>query len=90
MLLSDCVVRRSALSTSLMLQVVKLVIVGVYGAANASVPAVKAGMLAIILLYSFGWSSGYAPLAYVVAAELPSPHLHEYTLRVGYTVKLVT
>lgn len=51
--------------------------------------SVKAGIVAMLLLFSFGWSFGYAPLAYVVAAELPSPYLREYTLNVGYTVKLV-
>jgi hypothetical protein len=50
---------------------------------------VKADIVAMLLLLSFGWSCGYAPLPYVVAAELPSPYLHEYTLNVWYTVKLV-
>lgn len=62
---------------------------GGLGTPDASVTAAKSGIVAMLLLFSFGWSFGYAPLAYVVAAELPSPYLREYTLRAGYTVKLV-
>lgn len=51
--------------------------------------AVKAGIVAMLLLFSFGWCFGYAPLAFVVAADPPSPYLREYTLNVGHMVKLV-
>ncbi|KAH6721875.1 putative sugar transport protein [Leptodontidium sp. MPI-SDFR-AT-0119] len=89
MLLADRVGRRPVLIISALLQTAALLTMGGLGTSDASVTAVKAGIVAMLLLYSFGWSFGYAPLAYVVAAELPSPHLREYTLRVGYTVKLV-
>ncbi|KAG4437829.1 hypothetical protein IFR05_006675 [Cadophora sp. M221] len=89
MLLADRVGRRPVLIISALLQTVALLTMGGLGTADASATAAKAGIVAMLLLYSFGWSFGYAPLAYVVAAELPSPHLREYTLRVGYTVKLV-
>lgn len=89
MLLADRVGRRPVLIISALLQTAALLTMGGLGTADASVTAAKAGIVAMLLLYSFGWSFGYAPLAYVVAAELPSPHLREYTLRVGYTVKLV-
>ncbi|PVH83886.1 general substrate transporter [Cadophora sp. DSE1049] len=89
MLLADRVGRRPILIVSSMFQTAALLTMGGLGAADASATAAKAGIVAVLLLYSFGWSFGYAPLAYVVAAELPSPHLREYTLRMGYTVKLV-
>lgn len=99
MALVDRVGRRSLLVASAFLQTAALMIMGglgviahasdtAQGAAGASASA-KAGIVAMLMLYSFGWSFGYAPLAYVVAAELPSPFLREYTLRLAYSVKLI-
>lgn len=77
---------------SAFLQTAALLTMGGLGTADPSTSSdsdsVKAGIVAMLLLFSFGWSFGYAPLAYVVAAELPSPYLREYTLNVSYTVKL--
>lgn len=99
MALVDRVGRRGLLIASAFLQTASLMIMGglgvvahasdtAQGAASASSGA-KAGIVAMLMLYSFGWSFGYAPLAYVVAAELPSPFLREYTLRMAYSVKLI-
>lgn len=89
MLLADRLGRKPVLIASAFLQTAALMTMGGLGTADASVTAAKSGIVAMLLLFSFGWSFGYAPLAYVVAAELPSPYLREYTLRVGYTVKLI-
>lgn len=99
MTLADRLGRRSLLIASSFLQTAALMIMGGLGVlAHASDTATgaaaastnyKAGIVAMLILYSFGWSVGYAPLAYVVATELPSPFLREYTLRVAYSVKLV-
>ncbi|RFU35070.1 hypothetical protein B7463_g1273, partial [Scytalidium lignicola] len=89
MLLADRLGRKPILIISAFLQTVSLFTMDGLGTADSSNTTAKAGIVAMLLLYSFGWSCGYAPLAYVVAAELPSPYLREYTLRVAYTVKLV-
>lgn len=89
MILADKIGRRPLLITSALLQTVALLTMGGLGTADSTITAAKAGIVAMLLLYSFSWSFGYAPLAYVVAAELPSPYLREYTLRLGYTIKLV-
>ncbi|OKL60827.1 hypothetical protein UA08_03813 [Talaromyces atroroseus] len=92
-LLADRLGRRPVLITSAFVQTVALFTMGGLGTADPSTSSdsvsIKAGIVAMLLLFSFGWSFGYAPLAYVVAAEIPSPYLREYTLNVGYTVKLV-
>lgn len=91
--LADRLGRKPVLIISAFLQTAALLTMGGLGTADPSTSSdsdsVKAGIVAMLLLFSFGWSFGYAPLAYVVAAELPSPYLREYTLNVGYTVKLV-
>jgi SP family sugar:H+ symporter-like MFS transporter len=89
MISTDRLGRKPVLITSALLQTVALLTMGGLGTADSSISTAKACIVAMLLLYSFGWSFGYAPLAYVVAAELPSPQLREYTLRVGYTVKLI-
>ena len=89
MLFVDRIGRKPVLIASALLQTASLMTMGGLGTAEPSVVAAKAGIVAMLLLFSFGWSFGYAPLAYVVASELPSPYLREYTLRVGYTVKLL-
>lgn len=91
--LADRLGRKPVLIISSFLQTAALLIMGGLGTADPSTTgdsdSIKAGIVAMLLLFSFGWSFGYAPLAYVVAAELPSPYLREYTLNVGYTVKLI-
>ncbi|KFY81197.1 hypothetical protein V499_00023 [Pseudogymnoascus sp. VKM F-103] len=89
MMSADRVGRKPILIASSLLQTAALLTMGSLGTADSSITAAKAGIVAMLLLYSFGWSFGYAPLAYVVAAELPSPYLREYTLRCAYTVKLI-
>jgi SP family sugar:H+ symporter-like MFS transporter len=89
MMFVDRVGRRPFLIASAFMQTAALLTMGGLGTADSTSTSGKGGIVGMLLLYSFSWSFGYAPLAYVVAAELPSPHLREYTLRVAYTVKLI-
>lgn len=89
MIFTDYFGRKLFLTSSALLQTAALLTMGGLGTADPTVTAAKVGIVAMLLLYSFGWSVGYAPLAYVLAAELPSPYLREYTLRVAYAVKLI-
>lgn len=63
---------------------------GGLGMSDAKNRTAKEGIVAMLMVYSFGWSLAWAPLVYVLGAELPSAPLREMTLRVAYTVKLVT
>jgi Sugar (and other) transporter. len=72
------------------LQTIFLMTMGGLGTADSSNVDAKKGIVAMLLLYSFSWSLGWAPLTYVIGAELPSAPLREMTLQIAYTLKLVT
>jgi SP family sugar:H+ symporter-like MFS transporter len=63
---------------------------GGLGTAHHQTTSIRQGIVGMLLVYSFAWSVGWAPLTYVVSAELPSPPLREKTLLIAYTSKLVT
>lgn len=65
-------------------------VMGGLGTADEGNVNAKKGIVAMLTLFSFGWSLGWAPLVYVIGAELPSSPLREMTLQIAYTVKLVT
>ncbi|OJJ94943.1 hypothetical protein ASPACDRAFT_1908656 [Aspergillus aculeatus ATCC 16872] len=88
--LIDIVGRRMLFHTSSSLQTVALMTMGGLGTADSSNVHAKQGIVAMLLLFSFSWSLGWAPLVYVLGAELPSSPLREMTLQIAYTVKLVT
>lgn len=52
--------------------------------------AERRGIVAMLLIFSFGYSIGWAPLTYLASAEIPSPSMREHTLRLAYTVKLIS
>lgn len=72
------------------MQTAALMTMGALGTADASDVSAKQGIVAMLVLYSFSWSLGWAPLVYVLGAELPSSPLREMTLQIAYFVKLIT
>lgn len=43
----------------------------------------KAGIVAMVTVFSIGFAIGWAPLSHVVAAEIPTQHLRDMTYAVG-------
>lgn len=72
------------------MQTAALMTMGALGTADSSDVAAKRGIVAMLVIYSFSWSLGWAPLTYVLGAELPSSPLREMTLQIAYFVKLIT
>ncbi|KAJ5098635.1 general substrate transporter [Penicillium argentinense] len=75
---------------SSIVQMGSLMTMGGLGTAEAGNVAAKQGIIAMLMIFSFSWSLGWAPLTYVIGAELPSSPLREMTLQIAYFVKLVT
>lgn len=74
---------------SSLLQIVSLMTMGALGVQGDPPAPVREGIVSMVLVFSFGYSVGWAPLTYLIGTEVPSPQKREYTLRFGYTVKLV-
>ncbi|CAI7630766.1 unnamed protein product [Penicillium manginii] len=88
--LIDVVGRRALFHTSSILQTGALMTMGGLGTADAGNKSAKQGIVAMLMIFSFSWSLGWAPLTYVIGAELPSSPLREMTLQIAYFVKLIT
>lgn len=52
-----------------------------------SVPREK-GIIALIIIFSSAFSSGWGPLTYVVVTEITSPRLRDHTSRVGFATNV--
>lgn len=72
------------------MQTAALITMGALGTTDSSNVSAKQGIVVMLVIYSFSWSLGWAPLVYVLGAELPSSPLREMTLQIAYFVKLIT
>ena len=52
-----------------------------------SVPREK-GIIALIIIFSSFFSSGWGPLTYVVVTEITSPRLRDHTSRLGFATNV--
>ncbi|OZJ01990.1 hypothetical protein BZG36_04686 [Bifiguratus adelaidae] len=83
-----CLVINDKIGRNAVIQIASLLTMGSLGTIADKSVVVKQAIVSMVLVYSFGYSVGWAPLTYVLSTELPSPALREDTLRVAYTVKI--
>lgn len=53
---------------------------GLGTAANPS-DSIKAGIIAMMVVFTFGYSIGWAPTAHILSAEIPSTSMRDMTYR---------
>jgi hypothetical protein len=46
------------------------------------------GIVALIIIFSSGFSSGWGPLTYVVVTEITSPRLRDHASRLGFATNV--
>lgn len=63
---------------------------GALGTVNKPTIEVRTAIVAMLSIFAFGFSLGWAPLTYVVTTELPSLHLRDQSQRVASLVNVVT
>ncbi|KAL1611992.1 hypothetical protein SLS60_000215 [Paraconiothyrium brasiliense] len=60
-----------------------LFVMGGLGTASSPTLGMRIGIVAMLTLYIFSFSLGWAPLSHVVAAEIPTQHLRDKTYALG-------
>lgn len=56
---------------------------------SAPTTAINTALVTFIILFSLGFCIGWAPLSYLISAEVPSQTLRDKTTRMGFAVGIV-
>lgn len=86
----DRIGRKSLLLAGAAIQLAALVAMGSVGTVHAPTRSEKTAIVALLSVFSFGFSIGWAPLTYVVTTELPALYLRDQSQRVASLVNVVT
>lgn len=60
---------------------------GLGTAANPS-DSIKAGIIAMMVVFTFGYSIGWAPTAHILSAEIPSTSMRDMTYRTASVLNI--
>lgn len=52
--------------------------------------SIQIALITFIILFSQSFCIGWAPLSYLVSAEIPSQLLRDHTTRIGFTIGIIT
>lgn len=52
--------------------------------------SVKSGIIAMMVIFNFGYSFGWAPSAHILSAEIPSTRCRDMTYRTASVLNIVT
>ncbi|KAJ2984954.1 hypothetical protein NUW58_g5795 [Xylaria curta] len=90
MLLVDRIGRRNMIFFGSFFQLGSLFSMGGLGASSANPPkSYKLGIVATLSVFSFGFSSGWAPVSHILTAEIPSNRLRDMTYRTASAVNII-
>ncbi|KAH6977566.1 general substrate transporter [Ilyonectria sp. MPI-CAGE-AT-0026] len=85
----DSVGRRPLLIFSGGLQAASLFAMGGLGTPKIITNAMKTGVVALITVFNFGFTSGLAPLSHTISAEIPTSRLRDMTYRTASAVNVL-
>ncbi|KAJ8111606.1 hypothetical protein OPT61_g5840 [Boeremia exigua] len=88
LLIVDKVGRRPLLLAGSAIQTCGLLTMGALGTPNTITYPLKIGIVSMLAVMIVGFGIGWAPLTYVVTAELPAIKLRDHTLRLGFFVNV--
>ncbi|TVY82030.1 Hexose transporter HXT13 [Lachnellula suecica] len=86
----DKIGRKTLLLAGAIIQLIGLLAMGGVGTIGHPTISDKTAIVALLSVFSFGFSLGWAPLTYVVTTELPALHLRDQSQRVASLVNVVT
>ncbi|KAJ5655253.1 hypothetical protein N7507_007203 [Penicillium longicatenatum] len=90
MMLIDRVGRRNMIFAGATIQLGALMTMGGLGAVNAPDYGVKSGIIAMMMIFTCGYSLGWAPTAHILSSEIPSTSLRDMTYRTASVLNICT
>ena len=89
LLTNDRIGRRLPLMLSATIMCVGLMTMGGLGTPAVITHGIKVAIVAFLVVMTFGFSIGLAPLCYVVSTEIPALRLRDATLRLGFVINVL-
>jgi MFS transporter, SP family, sugar:H+ symporter len=71
-------------------QMAGLYTMGGLGTASNPSHGIKSGIISTMVIFSFGYSFGWAPMAHTLSAEIPSAKLRDMTYRSASVLNIAT
>jgi MFS transporter, SP family, sugar:H+ symporter len=70
------------------IQAASLLTMGGLGTAADQTKSIKSGVVAMMVVYTFGYSLGWAPTSHILSAEIPSTRMRDMTYRTASVVNI--
>ncbi|KAK8124249.1 sugar transporter [Apiospora kogelbergensis] len=90
MTLIDRMGRRFMILVGATIQVASLMTMGGLGTTSAPGFSIKSGIIAMMVVFNFGYSFGWAPSAHILSAEIPSTRCRDMTYRTASVLNILT
>lgn len=71
------------------IQVAALYTMAGLGTPKEVTPGMQQGIIAMLAIFGFGFSSGWAPVSHILTAEIPSSRLRDKTYRTASAVNII-
>ena len=81
---------RPFLLIGLIIQMSALLAMGGMGTVAQPSYSLKSGIVAVFVIFSFGFSISWAPLTYVVTTEVADVHLRDHSQRFASVINVIT
>ncbi|KAL4893114.1 general substrate transporter [Aspergillus ambiguus] len=88
LLFSDRVGRRNLLMFSSIIMTCALLAMAGLGVREPVIVPRMGGIIALIVIFTAGFASGWGPLTYVAVTEVVSPRLRDHTSRLGFSINV--
>jgi SP family sugar:H+ symporter-like MFS transporter len=88
MVLTDRMGRRLQVFVGATIQTCALMTMGGLGTVSDASDEIKSGIVAMMVVFTFGYALGWAPTAHILSAEIPSTRLRDMTYRTASVLNI--
>ncbi|KXJ90387.1 general substrate transporter [Microdochium bolleyi] len=88
MLLTDRLGRRTMIHVGATIQLIAVMTMGGLGTVTPATFGTKTGIIATMVIFSFGYSFGWAPTSHTLSAEVPSTRARDMTYRTASVINI--